>query len=412
MRLFFVSLLNLRMLCLFVLGISSGLPLLLVGSTFKAWMTEIHLSLAAVGAMALVQLPYSFKFLWAPFMDRYVPPFLDRRRGWILLCQLGLALALFALAFSSPEKRLGYSVALCLMVAFLSASQDVAIDAYRREILEDSEQGLGASVAVNGYRVGLLLAGAGALGIAHFHRWELAYAAMGALLLLAILATVLAPALKGQAPPPATLERAVVAPFTEFFSRPAAFEVLAFIFLFKLGDQMASDMLTPFYLNVGYDKAQIAGVSKVFGLWATIAGGLIGGMILLKVNLVKCLWAFGILQALSTAGFSWLALLPSTSLTALALVVTFENICGGMGTAAYVGFMASLTDKRFTATQYAILSSLMSVPRTLLGSTSGVLSAAFGWPSYFFFCSVIALPGLLLLLRAKRWTFPKSPAKN
>jgi PAT family beta-lactamase induction signal transducer AmpG len=392
------------MVCVFWLGFSSGLPLLLIGSTFKAWMTELGVSLSMVGAFALVQLPYSLKFLWAPLLDRYQFPFLDRRRGWILVCQLGLAAALCALAGSSPSSHLAYSAFLCLTIAFLSATQDTAIDAYRREILLDEEQGLGASMGVNGYRIGLLVAGAGVLAIAQFLSWESAYITMGVLLVLSVVATLWAPSAPQQVPAPKNFQEAVSLPFKEFLKRPCAWEILIFILLFKLGDQMASDMFNPFYLRVGYEKVQIAAISKVFGLWATIVGGVLGGIALLRFPLFPCLMVFGILQALSTFGFSLLALLSGPNLLALACVVSFENLTGGLGTAAYVAFMASLTDRRFTATQYALLSSLMSVPRSVLGSTSGVFAQNLGWFAYFAFCALVAIPGLLLLLRSPKWT--------
>ncbi len=391
------------MLGIFLLGISSGLPLLLIGSTFKAWMTEGGISLATIGAFALVGLPYSLKFLWAPIMDRYVPPFLDRRRGWILICQALLMVALGAVAQSDPAANLSLAASLCFLIAFLSASQDIVIDAYRRDILSEEEQGLGASFAVNGARVGLLIGGAGALAISHYSSWQVAYWSMAGVILLSMIATLFSPAADGGIESPKTLQRAVIEPFRQYLRRPAALEILIFILLFKIGDQMASDMFTPFYLKIGFDKLQIAEVSKVLGFWATIVGGLLGGVLLLRMSLIKGLWIFGILQSVSTLGFAWLATLGGPSLPGLAVVVTFENVASGLGGAAYVGFMASMTDKRFSATQYALLSSLMAVPRVFLGSTSGVLAEMMGWPGYFTFCALVAIPGLLMLTRSKRW---------
>ncbi len=392
------------MLCLFFLGFSSGLPLLLIGSTYKAWMTEAGVSLAAVGAIALIQIPYSIKFLWAPFMDRYTLPFLDRRRGWIAVSQVLLAISLFALAQMNPDPTT--VIPLLVVVAFLSASQDISIDAYRRDVLKNEEQGLGASFAVNGYRIGLLLAGAGALGIAQYWSWEAAYQVMAGAMLVSVIFTFLSPSVAGTASPPQSLRAAVIEPFIEFFSRSGSVEILVFILLFKIGDQMASDMFNPFYLMVGYEKIQIAAISKVFGLWATIAGGLAGGVLLLRFSLYKCLWVFGILQAVSTLSYSWLATVPPT-MTGLAFAVSFENFCGGLGTAAFVAFMASLTNRRFTATQYALLSSLMSVPRVFFGAWSGVLAEQMGWVLYFAFCAAIAIPGLLMLRRFHRWSTPE-----
>lgn len=401
------SIFNRRMLSIFLLGISSGLPLLLIGSTFKAWMTEGGISLATIGAFALVGLPYSLKFLWAPVMDRYVPPFLDRRRGWILICQAALIVALGILAQSNPAANISLAASLCFLVAFLSASQDIVIDAYRRDILSESEQGLGASFAVNGARVGLLIGGAGALAISHYTSWSTAYWSMAGVILVSMVATLISPAADGSIEAPKTLQQAVVEPFRQYLRRPAAIEILIFILLFKIGDQMASDMFTPFYLKIGFDKLQIAEVSKVLGFWATIAGGVLGGVILLRISLIQGLWIFGILQSVSTLGFAWLALLGGPNLGALAAVVTFENLASGLGGAAYVGFMAAMTDKRFSATQYALLSSLMAVPRVFLGSTSGVLAEMMGWPGYFAFCAFVAVPGLAMLTRSKRWLTPQ-----
>lgn len=393
-----------RMLSVFLLGFSSGLPLLLIGSTLKAWMTEEKIDLGTVGLFALVQLPYSLKFLWAPLLDRYTLPLLDRRRGWILVFQLALMVSIFAISFFHPATDLKSLTIACVFVAFFAASQDIAIDAYRREVLRDEEQGLGASFGVNGYRIGMLVAGAGALALAQFLSWEASYRIMGIGMGVAIFATLLAPSVKGDVLAPRNLTEAVVQPFLEFFSRGFAVEVLVFILLFKLGDQMASDMFNPFYIQMGYTKAEIAAISKVFGLWATIAGGFLGGLCLVRYSLKSCLWVFGSLQIVSTLGFSWLATFIGPNLGALTTVVTVENLCSGLGSAAYVAFMALLTDRRFTATQYALLSSLMSVPRIFFGSSTGYLAQAMGWTPYFVFCAAIGLPGLLMLVRFPKWT--------
>ncbi len=251
--------------------------------------------------------------------------------------------------------------------------------------------------------VGLLIGGAGALAVSHYTSWSVAYWSMAGVILVSMLVTLLSPAADASVEPPKTLQQAVIDPFRQYLRRPAAIEILIFILLFKIGDQMASDMFTPFYLKIGFDKLQIAEVSKVLGFWATIAGGLLGGVLLLRMSLMKGLWIFGILQSVSTLGFAWLALLGVPSVPALAAVVAFENIASGLGGAAYVGFMASMTDKRFSATQYALLSSLMAVPRVFLGSTSGILAEMMGWPGYFTFCALVAIPGLAMLLRSKRW---------
>lgn len=391
-----------RVLSTFFLGVSSGLPLLLIGSTLKVWLTEEKVDLAKIGLFAQVGYPYIFKFIWSPLMDRYTPPFLDHRRGWILISQIGLVIVVSVFAFLSPATELGVVAATAMVIAFLGATQDIAIDAYRREILKDEELGLGSSLAINGYRVGMLIAGAGALFIADSGTWKTAYLSMAGVIGLCTVFTLLAPRT------PALLEKreisladSFIAPLKDYFLRPHAIMILVFILLYKIGDQMASDMFSPFYIFMEYTKTEIAAVSKLFGFWATIVGGLLGGVVLLKIGIYRGLWFFGILQALSTAAFCLLAQ-SGKSIPLLASVIAFENVASGMGSAAYVAFMASLTNIRFTATQYALLTSLMGVPRVVLGSTSGFIAKELGWTNYFLFCALIAIPGLLML----KWVIP------
>jgi len=397
------SLFSGRMLTLLGLGISSGLPLLLTGSTLKYWMKEASVDLTIIGIFALVGLPYTLKFIWAPLMDRYRPPFLGRRRGWIVITQAGVALGLCLLAGSNPLESPWSTAAAAFLVAFLAASQDIAIDAYRREILTDEEQGLGASLGVNGYRIGMLIAGGGALALAASPMpWQSVYFCMAGIMIVMMGITFLSPEPEAAASIPRTLTEAVVQPFVEYFQRPGSIEILIFILLYKIGDSMASDMFSPFYVDMGFEKLQIAAIAKGFGFGATIVGGLLGGIIMLKIGVFRSLWIFGILQAISTFGFSVQALYGN-SLTLLTGVIAFENLSSGMGTAAYAGYMAALCDRRYTATQYALLSSLMGVPRVFLGSSSGYLAKQMGWSSYFLFCTLIAIPGLLFLFRVKRW---------
>lgn len=398
------ALLNRRMLCVFLYGISSGLPLLLIGATLKAWMKDQQVDLTIIGIYALAGLPYTLKFLWAPLMDRYVPPFLGRRRGWIAICQVGIALGLAAMGMITPVEQPWLLGFICFVLAFISASQDIVIDAYRREVLENEELGLGSSMGVNGYRVGMLIAGAMALALADYIPWNFVYLSMSAVMLLGLLINFFAPEpVIGNLVPPKNLKEAVVLPFVDYLKRAHAIEILAFILLFKIGDSMASDMFTPFYLDVGYTKTEIAAIAKLFGFWATIGGAFLGGLAMVRLGIIKSLWIFGILQTLSTAGFCILAMI-GRNLQALTIVVTVENICTAMATSAYVAFMASLCNKRFTATQYALLSSLMGVPRVIFGSSSGYLAKNFGWTGYFFFCVVLHLPALFMLLRHKKWS--------
>ncbi|MET0082255.1 MAG: AmpG family muropeptide MFS transporter [Sedimenticola sp.] len=387
-----------RMLVAGLMGFVCGLPLLLTGSLLQAWMTEEGVDLATIGLFAFVGLPYTLKFLWAPLLDRYTPVFLGRRRGWLLLAQLALVFSLVLLAYSSPGvDTYGVAVA-ALLVTFFSASQDIVVDAYRREALSDDEQGLGASLYVNGYRVGMLLASGGGLIMADFMSFTAVYLWMAGFMVIGIVTTLLAPEPGASEGKPRTLRAAVIEPFVEYFRRQDALVILLFILLYKLGDTMASHMTTPFYLDIGFSKSEIGAVVKLFGFWATVAGGLLGGIWILRVGIYRALMGFGVLQGLSTAGFALLALLGN-SVPGLAAVIAFENFSGGLGTAAYIAFMASLTNKKFTATQYALLSSLMGVPRVIAASPTGFMAEWMGWFGFFVFCALIAIPGLLLL----RW---------
>lgn len=396
-----------RMMSVFLLGISSGLPLLLIGSTMKAWLKESGFDLTVIGVFGLVGLPYTLKFLWAPIFDRFTLPILDRRRGWIVCFQVTLAVTFFGMGLYDPRTNPTVVATLALIIAVLSASQDIVIDAYRREVLKDEELGLGSSLAVNGYRIGMLLAGAFALPLADQYGWGLTYRTMAGILVLLIMATLFSPSVDYlNIQRPRSWRETLVDPFIDYFNRSGSIQILAFILLYKVGDQMASDMLTPFYLDIGFSKTQIGIVSKFFGFWAVIIGGLLGGILILRWGIPRSLWVFGFLQAASTAGFSLLAKTPHLSL--LASVVAFENLASGMGTAAYTGLMASLCNKKFTATQYALLSSLMGVPRVVFGASSGYLAKELGWMNYFLLCTALAIPGLLLLKRMLRQPTPTS----
>jgi MFS transporter, PAT family, beta-lactamase induction signal transducer AmpG len=389
-----------RMAVALVMGFSCGLPLLLTLSVLQAWMKESGVNLTTIGLMSLVGLPYTLKFIWAPLFDRFTLPFLGRRRGWMLISQVSLMAALTGLGFSDPVARPEILALAALAVAFFSASQDIVVDAYRREDLSDRELGLGSSLYINGYRIGMLLASGGGLILADHLPFSMVYLIMALCLLPGAITTVLTPEPLVDAFP-MTLKAAVVDPLVEYFNRSGAWWILAFILLYKIGDTMAAAMTTPFYLDIGFSKSEIGAVVKLFGFWATIGGSILGGLAMLRMGIYHSLWVFGILQAASTAGFTLLALI-GPSLTALSAVIAFENLSGGMGTAAYAAYMASITDKRFTATQYALLTSLMGIPRVLAAAPTGYLATQMGWPAFFLFCTLVALPGLLLLTRINR----------
>lgn len=391
-----------RMIVAALYGFCSGLPLLLTASVLQAWMTREGISLEAIGLMALVGLPYTVKFLWAPLLDRYTLPFFGRRRGWLLVIQLALMAAIIGLGQTDPLRYPWLLAAVAALVTFFSASQDIVIDAHRRETLADAELGLGSSLYVYGYRVGMLLASGGGLILADYLPFSLVYLILGLSLSVGIATTLFAPEAGVPQGTPRTLKSAVIEPFLEYFARRDAVLILLFILLYKIGDSMASTMTTPFYLDLGFSLTAIGTVVKLFGFWAVLAGLFVGGAAMMRLGIYRSLWLFGILQGVSTASFAVLAHIGA-SVVGLAAVISFENFSGGMGTAAYMAFMASLTDKKFTATQYALLSSLMGVPRVIASAPTGYMADALGWSAFFVVCSLIAIPGLLLLLHFRRW---------
>jgi len=394
------------MLVALLMGFSCGLPLLLTITVLQAWMQEEGIDLTVIGLMGLVGLPYTLKFIWAPFLDRFTLPFLGRRRGWLLLFQAALMMAISILGLTSPSQTPWLVALAAFLVTFFSASQDIVVDAYRREDLLDEELGLGSSLYINGYRVGMLLASGGGLIMADHMSFSMVYQIMALCMFPGIVVTLLAREPGLPEGTPKSLAEAVIDPLKEYFRRDGALLILAFILLYKIGDTMAAAMTTPFYLETGFTKSQIGTVVKLFGFWATIGGGLAGGVLMLRIGINRCLWIFGGLQALSTSGFVVLAVVGG-SVPLLSAVIAFENLSSGMGTAAYAAFMASITSKRFTATQYALLSSLMGIPRVLASAPTGFMAKHFGWVSFFVLCTLLAIPGMILLSRFAPWNTHK-----
>ena len=387
----------------FLLGISSGLPYLLTGSTLQAWMTDQHVDLKVIGLFALVKAPYNFKFLWAPFMDRYSLPFLTQRRSWMIFTQVGLAGFLLALGFSDPASN-PFKIALfAFLVSTLSASQDIVIDAYRTESLDGNQLGMATSSYITGYRVGMLIAGALALYISdHFHwAWSGVYALMAVFVSIGVLAALISPEQKNT-PKPRTLKEAVIEPFLDFFKRAHSIWLIVFIVFFKFGDNLASAMLTPFILSIGYTKTEYALVAKGVGFIAVVAGGFLGGPLMLKLGVVRSLWVFGIGQAIAVLSFSWLAN-AGHSIQALSIAIIGENFFIGCGSAAFSAFLSVITNKKFSATQYALLSSFMALSVTLFSTPSGYLAEKLGWSSYFVFCALLTIPSFLLLLKVQKY---------
>jgi MFS transporter, PAT family, beta-lactamase induction signal transducer AmpG len=395
------------MLVALVMGFACGLPLLLTITVLQAWMKEQGVDLTVIGMISLVGLPYTLKFLWAPVTDRFTLPFLGRRRGWLIVAQAALMVSISGLGFTDPGKNPWMMAVAAFLVTFFSASQDIVVDAYRREDLPDEELGMGSALYVNGYRVGMLLASGGGLIMADHMPFFMVYQIMAACMVPGVVTTLLAPEPEMDEKAPGSMKEAVFDPLIQYFSRRGALWILAFILFYKIGDTMASAMTIPFYLDIGFSKTQIGAVVKLFGFWATVAGTLMGGMIMLRLEINRSLWIFGFLQALSTAGFALLARVGS-SLPLLSAVIAFENLSSGMGTAAFIAFMASITHKKFTATQYALLSSLMGIPRVMASAPTGFLAKNMGWVSFFIACTLIAAPGMLLLFKCAPWTPQKA----
>jgi len=434
------ALLNRRMLICIFTGFSSGLPLYLLLNLVPAWLRTEGIGLAAISLLALVQLPYTWKFLWSPFLDRYGLPWLSRRRGWMALTQLLLLGGIVYFGQIAPQglvapviewqRFLGLPIIphadwntvlafathpvsiACLFVAMASATQDIALDAYRRELLPDHELGLGNSVHVNAYRIAGLVPGSLSLILADHLPWGEVFTITALFMLPGLAMTLMVSEKVSHGGTPRTLREAVVEPFHEFLTRAGwreALLVLAFIFFYKLGDSLCTALATPFYLDMGFAKSEIGLVAKHAGLWPAVIGGLLGGLWMVRLGINRALWLFGVVQLVSIFGFAWLAwlgpntMVGSAQLAQLALVIGFEALGVGLGTAAFVAFIARATNPLYTATQYALFSSLAAVPRTLINSSAGYLVDQMGWFAFFLLCALLAVPGMLLLLSVAPW---------
>ncbi len=397
------------LICIFT-GFSSGLPLYLLIQLLPAWLRSEQVDLKAIGFFALIQLPYNWKFLWSPLLDRYAIPLLGRRRGWMLLTQILLLLSIPVFGMFHPKLDLWTIAYLATAVAFFSASQDIVLDAYRREILSDVELGLGNSVHVNAYRVAGLVPGALSLILADFLPWSTVFLITALFMLPGMLMTVFVSEPKIIGTPPRTLREAVVEPFREFIQRNGlndALLVLAFIFFYKLGDSMATALATPFYLDMGFTKTEIGLIAKNAGLWPSIIGGLIGGIWMVKIGIHRALWLFGFVQWISILGFAVLTQFPQEKI-ALGLAISFEAVGVGLGTVAFVAFIARTTNPAYTATQFALFTSLAALPRTVINSFAGVLVEQLGWLNFYWLCMLLAVPGMLLLFKVAPWNEKKA----
>lgn len=410
-------LLTRRMAICVVTGFTSGLPLFLIFNLLPAWLKTEGLDLKLIGAFALIQIPYTWKFVWSPLLDRYALPMLGRRRGWMFLTAAGTLLAIGLLGERSPRDDLGAVVVLSVALAFLSATLDIVLDAYRRELLYDEELGIGNAIHVNAYKVAGLVPGSLSLFLADRLPWDAVFWITAAFMLPGI-ALALFVAEPQRAAPPKTLRAAVVEPFHEFITRQgwrAALLTLSFIFFYKLGDSLCTSLATPFYLEMGYSKTDIGLVAKNAGLWPSVIGGLLGGLWMVKLGINRALWIFGVVQAVAILGFAWLAAagthetIGAAERWQLALVIGLEALGVGLGTAAFVAFMARASHPAYTATQIALFTSLMAVPRTFINATAGWLVEQLGWTNFFLLCFVLAVPGMLLLLKVAPWHPQPSP---
>jgi PAT family beta-lactamase induction signal transducer AmpG len=399
-------LLNRKMVVCVFLGFSSGMPLYVLIQLVPAWLRSNEVDLATIGLFSLVSLPYTWKFLWSPLMDRFTPPFLGRRRGWALLTQLALLLSIGMLGQFDPAQSLTAIVAVVFIVSLFSASQDIVIDAYRRELLADDELGTGTSIFINAYRLATLVPGSLALILSDHLPWGVVYWVTAGFMLVGIVTTLVIHEVGDEKLAPHSLREAVIEPFREFFLRDgvgAAVAILAFMFLYKLGDNMATALATPFYLDMGFSRTEIGSIAKVAALWAVIAGSVIGGIAMLKLSINRALWIFGFVQMVTILGFAWLSQVGHSPV-GLFIVVSAEYLGVGLGTVALTAYIARETSRAFTATQFALFTSLIAVPRTFANASTGFLIEFMGYTNFFLLCTALALPGMLMLLKAAPWT--------
>ena len=404
------SILNRRMLICIFTGFASGMPLYVLISLVPAWLRTEGVGLKEIGLFSLIGLPYVWKFLWSPLLDRYSLPLMfyrpGLRRSWMLSTQLLLLITIAMLGFLDPLIHLWYIAWLCLGIAFLSATQDIVLDAYRRQILPDQELGLGNSIHVNAYRVAGLVPGSLSFILSDFLSWNIVFVVTSAFVLVGIILTLSVSEPTSNHNQPATLRAAIIDPFDDFLSRQGvkqAFLILIFMLLYKLGDSMATALATPFYLDMGYSKTEIGFVAKNAALWPMIIGGIAGGILMLKIGINRALWLFGFVQIVSILGFALLARIGE-GLWLLGLVIGFEYLGVGLGTAAFVAFIARTTNPAFAATQFALFTALTAVPRTIASATTGIIVESVGWENFFYLCTLIAVPGMILLIKVAPWS--------
>jgi PAT family beta-lactamase induction signal transducer AmpG len=405
-----------KMAALFFLGFSSGLPLFLTSRTLQAWMAVEKVDLTTIGLVSLLGMPYTFKFLWAPVLDRYVPPFLGRRRGWLVVTQLALLVAIAAMSLQDPRTGLQLLAVNALLIAFLSATQDIAFNAYQVDVLDERELGAGASLGVLGYRMALILTGGIALVLADRMPWPTVYLLMALLMGVGVVAAVRAPEPVLRDAPPLNFGSAVVDPFREFFRRTGVgwgTLILLFAICYQLADRFAANLATPFLIDIGFTQTEIGAVQGVIGLGATIVGVLAAGLIIPKIGINRAVWIFAFVQIGSNLAYYWVARVGADR-SAMVVAIVVENFAGGLVTAVFVAFMLSLCDKRFSATQYALLSSLMAFARDFIVAPSGSIADQTGWPTYFLLTMLAGIPAIVLLPFVTPWNaeVPRGAAEH
>ena len=398
------SFLTKKVIICFFTGFTSGLPLFILISLLPAWLMESGLDLKAIGLFALIQFPFTWKFLWAPLFDRFSFP-MGRRRGWLIIFQVLLLSSISIAGFIDPKSQIVTVAIISIAIAFFSASQDVVIDAYRRELLLANELGLGNAIHVNAYKISSLIPGSLSLILADVFSWDLVFFITGLFMMPGIILTILIKEPLLKTIQPKTLKEAVIEPFREFINRKGIKEallILLFIFLYKVGDSMATALATPFYMDLGFTMTEIGIIAKNSGLWASIIGGILGGIWMIKLGINRALWIFGFMQMFATLSFAWLAISGNNPLI-LGITVGLEFFAAGLGTTAFIAYIAKTTNPKFTATQFALFTSLASVPRTFTNASTGYLVDLFGWHNFFIFCFFIAIPGMLLLIKIAPW---------
>lgn len=403
------SILNRRMLICIFTGFTSGLPLYLLFQLVPGWLRMEGIGLAEIGFFALIQFPFTWKFVWSPIIDRYTLPFLGHRRGWMLITQVALLLSIGAMGFLKPNVSILSIAFLSVAVAFFSASQDIVLDAFRRELLPDNELGLGNSIHVQAYRFSGLVPGALGFILADYLPWHMVFVVVALFMLIGILMTLVIDEAIAEPSPPKTLKDSVIDPFRDFLGRAGlgpALLVLAFLFLYKLGDNMATALQTPFFIDLGFTGTQIGTISKTAGLIAVIFGGILGGLIMVKLKINRALWIFGTVQIISIFGFVVLSEVGSNPWM-LGTVVFFEYLGVGLGSAALIAFIARTTNPAFAATQLALFTAIVAVPRVFANAVTGIIVEQIGWTDFFLLCIVFAIPGMLLLIKVAPWNETK-----